>query len=135
MTTRIYHNPACSTSRDVLGIIRATGVEPEVVLYLETPPSRGELAELIAAMDLPPREVMRRKGTPMEELGYDLPQVSDDTLIDAMIEHPIMIERPIVVTQKGARLCRPVERVLEILDPPLAQPYVRERGAVVEPLR
>ena len=134
MATRIYHNPGCSTSRNVLGIIRATDVEPEVILYLENPPKRAELEGLLEAMDMAPRDLMRRRGTPLAELGYDLPQLTDDALIQAMLDQPILIERPIVVTPKGTRLCRPIEKVLEILDPPLREPYRKENGDLVTPI-
>lgn len=127
MTVTIYHNPNCGTSRRVLAMIRDAGEEPEIVEYLKTPPSRQELVHLIARMGVAPREILRRKGTPYEELGLDDPDLGDDALIDAMARHPILIERPIVVTPRGVRLCRPAERVFEIL--PGSQPEAaRERG-------
>jgi arsenate reductase (glutaredoxin) len=115
MSVTIYHNPKCSTSRNVLAMIRETGTEPEIIEYLKTPPTRKRLAELIKAMGLPVRAVLRRKGTPYDELGLDDPKWTDSQLIDLMVEHPILIERPIVVTPKGVRLGRPAERVHEIL--------------------
>src|SRR5271165_3881097 len=115
MTVTIYHNPACGTSRNTLALIRQSGAEPEIVEYLKTPPSRARLIELLAAMGMKPRALLRKKGTPYEELGLGDPKWTDDELIDFMIAHPILIERPIVVTNKGTRLCRPAEKVLEIL--------------------
>jgi arsenate reductase len=115
MTATIYHNPNCSTSRSVLAMIRESGEEPEVIEYLKTPPTRKRLMELIKAMGRPVRSVLRRKGTPYDELRLDDPKWTDSQLIDLMVEHPILIERPIVVTPKGVRLCRPAEAVLEIL--------------------
>lgn len=131
MAVTIYHNPACGTSRNTLAIIRATGVEPEVVEYLTSPPSREVLVDLIARMGVPVRDVMRRKGTPYDELGLDDPALSDERLIDAMLAHPILINRPIVVTPKGVRLARPSEVVLEILEKPLAADVIKEDGEVV----
>jgi arsenate reductase (glutaredoxin) len=116
MTVTIYHNPKCGTSRNTLAMIRQRGIEPEVIEYLETPPSRERLAELIAAMGLSTRDLLRRKGTPYDELGLDDAIWSDDDLLDLMVEHPILINRPIVVTDKGVALCRPSEKVLELLD-------------------
>jgi len=115
MTVTIYHNPKCGTSRNVLAMIRASGEEPEIVEYLKTPPGRDRLVELIGASGLPVREVLRRKGTPYDALGLDDPKWSDDELIDFMVEHPILMNRPIVVTPLGTALCRPSEKVLEIL--------------------
>jgi arsenate reductase len=115
MTVTIYHNPRCSTSRKVLATIRDRGVEPEIVEYLTAPPSRERLQDLIEAMGVPVRAVLRRKGTPYDELGLDDPKWTDGQLIDLMLEHPILIERPIVATPRGVRLCRPAEVVLEIL--------------------
>lgn len=131
MTVTIYHNPACGTSRNTLALIRATGVEPVVIEYLQTPPSREELVSLIARMKVPVRDVLRRKGTPFEELGLDDPALTDDQLIDAMLAHPILINRPIVVGPQGVRLARPSEVVLEILDQPLTQDFIKEDGEVV----
>lgn len=116
MAVTIYHNPKCSTSRAVLAIIRDRGVEPEIIEYLKTPPTRKRLAELIKASGRSVREVLRRKGPPYDELGLDDPKWTDAQLIEMMVAHPILIERPIVVTPKGVRLCRPAETVLEILD-------------------
>ena len=127
----IYHNPACGTSRNTLALIRNTGVEPRVVLYLETPPSRTELVALIAATGTPVREVLRRKGTPYEELDLDNPKWSDDELIDFMLAHPILINRPIVVTPLGTRLCRPSEAVLNILPLPQRGAFSKEDGEAV----
>jgi len=129
----IYHNPKCGTSRNVLAMIRQSGVEPEIILYLETPPTRGRLVELIAAMGMPVREVLRRKDTPYDALGLDDPALSDEALIDHMMARPILINRPIVVTRKGVRLCRPSETVLEILENPNIGPFTKEDGEVVIP--
>ena len=128
MTITIYHNPACGTSRNTLAMIRATGVEPEVVEYLKAPPSRETLTALIAEIGAPVRDVMRRKGTPYDELGLDDPALTDDQLIDAMLAHPILINRPIVRTPKGTRLARPSEAVLELLEAPLPADFVKEDG-------
>jgi arsenate reductase len=114
----IYHNPACGTSRNTLALIRNSGVEPTVVEYLKTPPSREQLADLVRRMGVPVREVLRRKGTPYAELGLDDPSLTDDQLLDAMMAHPILINRPIVVTPLGVRLCRPSETVIDILPDP-----------------
>ena len=127
----IYHNPACGTSRNVLGLIRNSGVEPRIIEYLKTPPSRAELVDLIARMGIPVRDLLRRKGTPYDELGLDDPKWTDDELIDRMLEHPILINRPIVVTPSGVRLCRPSEAVLDILADPQRGAFVKEDGAPV----
>lgn len=111
----IYHNPACGTSRNVLAMIRASGVEPEVIEYLKTPPSRVRLVELIAAIGEGVRAVLREKAPPYQELGLDDPALSDDVLVDAMMQQPILINRPIVVTDKGVKLCRPAELVQSLL--------------------
>src|SRR4051812_30795746 len=111
----IFHNPQCGTSRNTLAFIRGTGEEPEVIEYLKTPPSRERLVELIRKMGVPVREVLRRKGTPYDELGLDDPALTDDQLVDAMLAHPILINRPIVETPLGAKLCRPSETVLDLL--------------------
>jgi len=111
----IYHNPACTTSRKVLTAIRATGAEPVVVEYLKTPPGRAELTSLVSRMGVTPRALLRRRGTPYEELGLDDPTQTDEALIDAMLAHPILIERPIVATEHGVRLCRPPEKLAEIM--------------------
>ena len=124
----IYHNPSCGTSRNVLGLIRNSGVEPQVVEYLKTPPSRDELADLIRRMGVPVRDVLRRKGTPFDGLGLDDPSLTDDRLLDAMMAHPILINRPIVVTPLGVRLCRPSEAVLDILPGPQRGAFAKEDG-------
>ena len=113
--TTIYHNPDCGTSRNVLAMIRHAGEEPEIIEYLKTPPTRDELKGLLRQMAIAPRDLLRRKGAPYDELGLDDPGWTDDQLIDLMLQHPILINRPIVVTDKGVRLCRPAETVLEIL--------------------
>jgi arsenate reductase (glutaredoxin) len=110
----IYHNPSCTTSRKVLAAIRAAGTEPRVVEYLKTPPSRAELKSLLERMGMTPRALLRRRGTPYDELGLDDPKKTDAALIDAMLAHPVLIERPIVVTERGVRLCRPVEKLAEV---------------------
>ncbi|CAB3749942.1 arsenate reductase (glutaredoxin) [Burkholderia puraquae] len=127
----IYHNPDCGTSRNTLAMIRNTGVEPRVVLYLETPPGPEELRALIAAMGVPVRDVLRRKGTPYDALDLDNPTWSDDDLIGFMVAHPILINRPIVVTPLGTRLCRPSELVLDILPDPQKGPFAKEDGEIV----
>ncbi len=131
MTITIYHNPNCGTSRNVLAMIRNSGAEPEVVEYLKTPPSRDELVSLIDRMGIAPRDLLRRKGTPYDALGLDDPTWSDDALIDFMTEHPILINRPIVVAPLGVRLCRPSETVLDILPDPQRAPFVKEDGTPV----
>src|SRR5689334_13678390 len=113
--TRIYHNPNCGTSRKVLGMLRDAGLEPTVIEYLRTPPSRAELVSLLDRMGMTPRQILRRKGTPYDELGLDDPAKSDDALIDAILAHPILMERPVVVTPRGVRLCRPAETVQALL--------------------
>ena len=114
-TITIYHNPTCGTSRNTLALIRNSGEEPTVIEYLKDPPSRETLAKLIADMGIAPRELLREKGTPYAELGLADPKLGDDAIVDAMLAHPILINRPIVVTPKGVRLCRPAELVHEIL--------------------
>ena len=131
MSVTIYHNPACGTSRNTLALIRATGIEPEVVAYLETPPSREELVWLIERMGTAPRALIRQKGTPYAELGLDDLALADEQLIDAMVAHPILINRPIVIGPKGVRLCRPSEAVLSVLDRPLPTDFTKEDGEVV----
>ena len=131
MTITIYHNPDCGTSRNSLAMIRQSGEEPEVIEYLKTPPSRERLVELIAAMALTPRELLREKGTPYAELGLGDPKWTDDELIDFMIAHPILINRPIVVTPLGTKLCRPSEAVLDILPNPDIGPFTKDDGEVV----
>ena len=127
----IYHNPECGTSRNALALIRHSGVEPVIVEYLKTPPSRTKLVELIVAMGVPVRGVLREKGTPYAELGLDDPTWTDDQLIDFMVAHPILMNRPIVVTPRGTRLCRPSEAVLEILPSPPHAPFAKEDGEPV----
>src|ERR1700692_3715565 len=122
MAVTIYHNPACGTSRNTLAMIRQSGAEPSVIEYLKTPPSRQELAKLIRAMGIRPRALLREKGTPYKDLGLDEDKWSDDELIDFMIAHPILINRPIVVTERGGGLGRPAETVLDILSNPAARP-------------
>jgi arsenate reductase len=131
MTVTIYHNPECGTSRNTLAMIRQSGEEPEVIEYLKTPPSREKLVELIAAMGITPRQLLREKGTPYAELGLGDPKWSDDELIDFMMAHPILINRPIVATPKGTRLCRPSEAVLDILPNPDIGPLTKDDGEVV----
>ncbi len=131
MSVTIYHNPACGTSRNTLAMIRASGVEPEVIEYVKTPPSRERLVALINAMGGDVRAVIREKGTPYAELGLANSNLSDDALIDAMLQHPILINRPIVVTAKGVKLCRPSELVLAILDNPNIGTFTKEDGEVV----
>ncbi len=127
----IYHNPACGTSRNVLGLIRNSGEEPAVIEYLKTPPDRATLEALIAAMGVPVREVLRIKGTPYEELGLGDPKWTDEQLIDFMLQHPILINRPIVVTPLGTRLCRPSESVLDILPQQQRRAFSKEDGEPV----
>ena len=129
----IYHNPACGTSRNTLAMIRATGTEPEIILYLDTPPSRNELVQLIAAMGITPRALLRKNVEPYAELGLAEDKFSDDQLIDFMLAAPILINRPIVVAPLGTRLCRPSEQVLAILPHPLPEPFIKEDGEVVAP--
>lgn len=131
MTVTIYHNPACGTSRNTLGLIRNAGIEPEIIEYLKTPPSRARLRELLAAMGMRPRALLRQKGTPYHELGLDDETLSDEALIDAMMAHPILINRPIVVTSLGVKLCRPSEAVLDILPSPQRGAFVKEDGEPV----
>ncbi len=127
----IYHNPACGTSRNTLALIRATGAEPRVVEYLNTPPDRAKLIQLIAAAGISPRALLREKGTPFQELGLGDAALSDDALIDAMLAHPILINRPLVETPLGVRLCRPSELVLEILPVGLSSDFTKEDGEVI----
>jgi arsenate reductase len=127
----IYHNPACGTSRNTLALIRNSGEEPTIVEYLKDPPDRATLERLIAAMGMPVRKVLRQKGTPYDELGLDDPTWTDDRLIDCMREHPILINRPIVETPLGTRLCRPSERVLDILPQAQQGAFAKEDGEPV----
>lgn len=131
MTITIYHNPDCGTSRNTLAMIRQSGEEPEVVEYLKNPPSREKLVELIAAMGMTPRQLLREKGTPYAELGLGEPKWSDDEILDFMLAHPILINRPIVVTPLGTMLARPSEAVLDILPNPDIGPFTKEDGEVV----
>jgi arsenate reductase len=130
MSVTIYHNPSCGTSRNTLAMIRQSGEEPEVIEYLKNPPGRNRLVELINAMGISVRALLREKGTPYAELGLADPKWRDDELIDFMLAHPILINRPIVATAKGVRLCRPSELVLDLLDHPAAS-FVKEDGEVV----
>jgi arsenate reductase len=127
VSVTIYHSPACGTSRNTLAMIRQSGEEPEVIEYLKTPPSRARLIELIRAMGIPVRALLREKGTPYAELGLADPKWSDAQLLDFMLTHPILINRPIVVTAKGTKLCRPSEAVLDLLDHPV-EAFVKEDG-------
>lgn len=127
----IYHNPQCGTSRNVLALIRNSGTEPEIIEYLATPPTREKLVALIAQMAIPVRDLLRRKGTPYDELQLDDPALSDDALIAAMLAHPILINRPIVVTPLATRLCRPSEAVLDILPLPQRGAFAKEDGEQV----
>lgn len=129
--TTIYHNPACGTSRNTLAMIRNSGEEPTIIEYLQQPPSREQLETMIREAGLTVREAIRQKGTPYAELGLDDPAVTDAQLLDAMLAHPILINRPFVVTEKGTRLCRPSELVLEILPHPQQGPFTKEDGEVV----
>lgn len=130
MDVIIYHNPECGTSRNTLGLIRNSGVEPHVIEYLRTPPSRTMLEQLSARMEISVRALLREKGTPYADLGLSEPSLNDDQLLDAMLAHPILINRPIVETPKGTRLCRPSEAVLDLLDRPVAQ-FTKEDGEAV----
>lgn len=127
----IYHNPQCGTSRNTLALIRNTGVEPQVIEYLQTPPTRETLEQLLAQMGMPARDLLRRKGTPYDELQLGDASLSEQALIDAMLAHPILMNRPIVVTPLGARLCRPSEAVLDILPGPQQGAFTKEDGEVV----
>ena len=124
----IYHNPACGTSRNTLAMIRNAGIEPHVVEYLKTPPSRAMLERLIARMGIAPRDLLREKGTPYAELGLSDSTLTDESLIEAMLEHPILINRPIVVTERGVKLCRPSEAVLDILPAGQSGEFIKEDG-------
>lgn len=131
MDVTIYHNPSCGTSRNTLALIRNAGVEPTVIEYLKTPPSREVLKDMIAKAGLTVRDAIRQKGTPYGELGLDDPALSDDALLDAMVATPILINRPFVVTPHGAALCRPSEAVLDILPLPQKAPFAKEDGELV----
>ena len=131
MSVTIYHNPGCGTSRNTLALIRNAGIEPRVVEYLKQPPDRATLADMIARSGLPVRDAMRQKGTPYAELGLDAASTTDEQLLDAMLEHPVLINRPFVVTPLGVRLCRPSELVLDILGEPQRGPFTKEDGEQV----
>jgi arsenate reductase len=131
VTVTIWHNPACGTSRNALGLIRNSGEEPIVVDYIRTPPGRDELTAAIRAADLSVREALRRKGTPYGALGLDDPALSDDQLLDAMLAHPVLINRPFVFTDRGVRLCRPSELVLDILPQRQRGAFTKEGGEKV----
>ena len=133
MDVIIYHNPGCGTSRNTLGLIRNAGIEPHIIEYLKTPPTRPLLHQLVARMGIPVRALLREKGTPFHELGLADPSLTDDQLFDAMLAHPILINRPIVVTPNGVRLCRPSEQVIDLL-PPQRGDFIKEDGErVVDP--
>ena len=127
----IWHNPACGTSRNVLALIRDSGAEPRVVEYLKTPPDRATLKDAVARMGIPVRALLREKGTPYAELGLGDPSLGDDALLDAMLVHPILINRPVVFTPLGVKLCRPSDTVLEILPDPQRGAFAKEAGKVV----
>jgi arsenate reductase len=131
MDVVIYHNPACGTSRNTLALIRHVGIEPHVIEYLKTPPGRAVVQDLAARMGVPLREMLREKGTPFAELGLGDPALGDDALLDAIEAHPVLLNRPIVVTPKGVRLCRPSEAVLDLLPEDGLKPFVKEDGEVV----
>lgn len=131
MNVTIYHNPKCGTSRNTLALIRNTGVEPRVIEYLASPPSREDLKDMIVKAGLTVREAIREKGTPYTELGLDNLKMTDDELLDAMIVHPILINRPFVITPEGVRLCRPSELVLDILPLPQKGSFFKEDGEMV----
>ena len=131
MSTTIFHNPKCGTSRNVLGLIRNAGIEPTVVEYLKTPPDHAALRNLLQQLQLPARAILREKGTPYAELDLGNPKWSEEELIDFIVQHPILLQRPIVVTPKGAALCRPSEKVLEILDQPQQGAFSKEDGEPV----
>lgn len=131
MSITIYHNPDCGTSRNTLAMIRQSGVEPEVILYLQTPPSREKIRELVAAAGLTLPKALRQKDTPFAALGLDNPALDDEVVLDAIEAHPILLNRPFVVTPKGVRLCRPSEIVLDILPNPDIGPFTKEDGEVI----
>jgi arsenate reductase (glutaredoxin) len=135
MSITIYHNPACGTSRNTLAMIRQSGEEPEIIEYLKSPPSRETLLALLRAMNMTARDLLRRKGTPYDTLGLDDPKWTDDQLIEFMVTHPILINRPIVVTPLGTRLCRPSEAVLAILPNPDIGAFTKEDGEIVPPFQ
>lgn len=127
----IYHNPACGTSRNTLAMIRNAGIEPHVIEYLKTPPARALLVEMIKRAGMTPRELLREKGTPYAELGLGDEALSDDQLVDAMVAHPILINRPLVVSSLGVKLCRPSEKILDLLPTPQRGPFAKEDGELV----
>ncbi|MCO4316249.1 arsenate reductase (glutaredoxin) [Phyllobacterium sp. 21LDTY02-6] len=131
MTVTIYHNPSCGTSRNVLALIRNAGIEPTIIEYLKTPPARQELKDLISKAGLTVRQALREKGTPFAELGLGDPSLDDEQLLDAIEAHPILLNRPFVVTEKGARLARPSETVLDILPGPQKGAFSKEDGEMV----
>lgn len=131
MTTTIYHNPDCGTSRNTLAMIRQSGIEPMIIEYLKTPPDRATIVRLVAAAGLTLREALRQKDTPYDALGLADPALTGDTLLDAIAEHPILLNRPFVVTSRGTRLCRPSELVLDILENPDIGPFTKEDGEVI----
>lgn len=128
----IFHNPACGTSRNTLALLRHAGLQPTVVEYLKTPPPRDQLKALLQAMGMTVRSLLRRKGTPYEELGLDDPKWSDEQLLDFMQQHPILMERPIVQTPLGTKVCRPSEEVLELLPVPKIAPFTKEDGDLIQ---
>jgi arsenate reductase (glutaredoxin) len=131
VTATIYHNPGCGTSRNVLGLIRNSGEEPTIIEYLKTPPSRADLVDLIRRMGISVQDLLRKKGTPYDALRLDDPNLTDDQLLDAMMAHPILINRPVVVTPLGVKLCRPSEAVLDILPTPQRGAFTKEDGEPV----
>ena len=131
MTIRIYHNPACGTSRNVLALIRHAGLQPTVIEYLKTPPSKDELKQLVAAMGITVRELLREKGTPYAELGLADPKFSDEQLLEFIAQHPILMNRPVVATPLGTKLCRPSEELLELLPVGKLPPFTKEDGEVI----
>ncbi|MGX1589006.1 arsenate reductase (glutaredoxin) [Brevundimonas diminuta] len=131
MDVIIYHNPACGTSRNTLALIRHAGIEPHVVEYLKTPPAREMIMGLVERMDVPLRSLLREKGTPFAELGLGDPALTDDQLLDAIDAHPVLLNRPIVVSPLGVKLCRPSEAVLDLLPPEGLKPFIKEDGEVV----
>jgi len=131
MSVTIFHNPACGTSRNTLALMCHAGIEPVVIEYLKAPPSKEKLRELVAAMGISVRELLRQKETPYAQLGLDNPKLSEDQLLDAMLAHPILINRPIVVTELGTKLCRPSEEVLELLPVRRITPFAKEDGDIV----
>ena len=131
MDVVIYHNPACGTSRNTLALIRHVGIEPHVVEYLKTPPSRAMILNLVERMGVPLRSLIREKGTPFAELGLGAPDLTDDQLLDAVEAHPVLLNRPIVVSPLGVKLCRPSETVLDLLSSDNLKPFIKEDGEVV----